>query len=113
MNLSTNACVAMKMYSSEGINKYFELGSQHCSHTSEMHILQKLTHPNVVSLIDVVFFENCPVLVLEHLDGGDLYRYIEAATFLTEPCAAAVLRPCLQGLAYVHRFFDLPPRYQA
>ena len=102
IDTSTNLCVAMKMYSAESLDKYTKLGSRRCSQKSELYILQRLIHPNVVSLLDVVFFENSLVLVLEYLDGGDLYNYIQARKFLTEPCAVAVLHPCLQALAYVH-----------
>ena len=103
IDISTNVTVAVKIYSAESSRLYTELGSQHCSQNTELQILQRLHHPNVISLLDVAIFESSFVLVLEYLDGGDLFHYIEARTFLPEPCAVAVLHPCLQALAYVHR----------
>ena len=99
IDTSTNVCVAMKMYSAQSLDKYTKLGSRRCSQKSELDILQRLTHPNVVSLLDVVFFENSLVLVLEYLDGGDLYNYIEAKKFLIEPRHLDLFCSC---------FFDSP-----
>lgn len=42
---------------------------------SEINIMRKLKHPNIVKLFDVVTTNNSIYLVMEFCAGGDLKRY--------------------------------------
>ena len=42
----------------------------------EIHIMKAMNHPNIVSLYDVFHDEKKTYLVLEFLEGGELYEHI-------------------------------------
>ena len=65
-HLVTGAEVAVKI-----INKYdFPRASQ------EAAILQKLSHPNIIQLFQVVDTDDQKFLFMEHMPGGHLFGYL-------------------------------------
>lgn len=70
---------------------------------AEAHVLARLSHPNVVSVLD---FERDPkhglFLVLELVDGPDLARLL-ATGLLPIPVSVFLACEVLRGLAYAHR----------
>ena len=81
----------------------------------EVVIMKLIEHPNVMSLYDV--WENrgelyrslfCPTnsryLVLEYIEGGELFDYLVKKVKLEEAEAAKYFRQIIAGVAYCHRF---------
>ena len=69
---------------------------------SEVQVLGRLRHPNVVKLYDVIDANSILCLVLELVEGGDLFDAIAAAGKFTEPEAKRMTSDLASALAYLH-----------
>ncbi len=68
----------------------------------EAHLAAWLSHPNVVSVLDVDHDKSGRLfLVMEHVDGIDLGQLIETGP-LPFPVAIFIVRELLSGLGYIH-----------
>jgi Ca2+-binding EF-hand superfamily protein len=71
----------------------------------EIEIMKMLQHPNLIRLLDV--FENTDYIyiVMEIMEGGDLFSYLEKKHFrLPEITAARLVHSLAAGLYYLHNF---------
>ncbi|XP_063173053.1 death-associated protein kinase 2-like isoform X2 [Candoia aspera] len=79
----------------------------------EVCILQQLQHPNIMRLHDVFTNKAEMVLILELIQGGELFDFIAEKEVLSEDEAIEFLQQILLGLAYMHSrhvaHFDLKP----
>eukprot|EP01134_Creolimax_fragrantissima_P003559 CFRG3559T1 len=87
--------VALKITERNTINENKEI-------LSEIRALRSLKHPNIVRLYDVIETDRAIILVLELLEGGELFDYIMARTHLSEKDARPFARQILAGLFYCH-----------
>ncbi|XHF96539.1 hypothetical protein AWENTII_000169 [Aspergillus wentii] len=70
----------------------------------EVAIMKLIEHPNVISLYDVWENRGELYLVLEYVEGGDLFSYIWNNSPLSEEEAVYIFRQIIAGLSYCHRF---------
>lgn len=70
---------------------------------SEIDMLRRLDHPNVVRLVDVVDERDSLFLLMELCEGGDLFGRIEEHSQLDEYTARIFAEQMLSALAYCHR----------
>ncbi|KAM3825225.1 death-associated protein kinase 2-like isoform 3-T3 [Vipera latastei] len=79
----------------------------------EVCILQQLQHPNIMRLYDVFANQAEMVLILEFIQGGELFDFIAEKELVSEDEAIEFLQQILLGLAYMHArriaHFDLKP----
>ncbi|CAE8606350.1 unnamed protein product, partial [Polarella glacialis] len=79
----------------------------------EVSILFTLRHPRIVCLFDVVEEPDRLHLVMEVVDGGDLFDHIVTMGAFTEPVARYVFIQIAEGLKYIHSkdivYRDLKP----
>jgi len=68
----------------------------------EIAILSRLDHPKVVRLEAVYRSEKFTRLVLEDLEGGDVFQSIEESGRVDEAQAALVIRQLLQAVEHLH-----------
>ncbi len=66
----------------------------------EAKSLAKLTHPNIVSLLDYGMHDDFPFLVMEYLPGGNLKQQL--GKLMPWQQAAAILAPIADALAFAH-----------
>lgn len=71
---------------------------------SEVHVFLFATHPHIATLHDVYESESHLYLVMEHLEGGDLFTRVLQRQALPEGEAAAFARQILLALGFLHRF---------
>lgn len=69
--------------------------------TSEISIMKKLNHENIVNLLDVIWEENDLYLVLERCGGGDFKKYLNGQA-MREQYAQFFLKQLASGLKYLH-----------
>lgn len=69
--------------------------------TSEISIMTKLKHENIVNLLDVIWEENDLYLVLERCGGGDFKKYLNGQA-MRERYAQFFLKQLASGLKYLH-----------
>src|SRR5512136_338875 len=68
----------------------------------EAKALAKLTHPNIVPIIDYGEYENSPYLVMKFLPGGTLKQILKGQPVPWQS-AASLLIPVARALDYAHR----------
>ena len=68
----------------------------------EIHILSKLRHPNIAQLYETLPSERHIYIVMEHVEGHDLFQYIYSLTRLTELKASKLFRQLISCLEYIH-----------
>jgi len=66
----------------------------------EAKALAKLTHPNIVSIIDYGEFEGSPYLIMPYLPGGTLKQHLGKPISWQE--SARLLAPIARALQYAH-----------
>ncbi|OJJ43112.1 hypothetical protein ASPZODRAFT_74966 [Penicilliopsis zonata CBS 506.65] len=75
-----------------------------CGIEREVVIMKLIEHPNVISLYDVWENRGELYLVLEYVEGGELFDYVSSHGPLPEEEAVRLFRQIIAGLAYCHRF---------
>lgn len=68
----------------------------------EIKILKRNRHQNVIQLYEVIDSPERIFLIMEHVDGGEMFEYIVAHHRIREPEAAYLFRQIVDGLAYLH-----------
>jgi len=68
----------------------------------EIDIMQKLQHPNIIQLVEVIDTPDTLFLVLEFASGGELFDAIVNKGSYSENEAARIIRQILEAIAYVH-----------
>lgn len=71
---------------------------------AEANILKKLTHPNIIRYIDVVQTAKQTSIIMEFIDGGSLYEYIQRTTPSTTywKTSREIITNVAYGMAYLH-----------
>jgi len=68
----------------------------------EISIMKKLRHSNVVRLLEVVEAPEKLYIVIQYIEGGELYDYAVSKDRLTEDEARVFWRQLVQGVQYMH-----------
>ncbi|XP_058040212.1 serine/threonine-protein kinase DCLK3 isoform X2 [Ahaetulla prasina] len=93
---STNQIYAMKI-----IDKSKLKGKEDMLE-NEILIIKSLSHPNIVSLIEVFESEEEIYLIMEYVPGGDLFDAIIESVKFTEHDAALMITDLCEALIYIH-----------
>ncbi|KAJ5325871.1 uncharacterized protein MYU51_001099 [Penicillium brevicompactum] len=75
-----------------------------CGIEREVVIMKLIEHPNVISLYDVWENRGELYLVLEYVEGGELFDYVSQNGPLAEEEAVRLFRQIIAALGYCHRF---------
>lgn len=70
--------------------------------TTELAVLQRVSHTNVIQLIEVFQFPRRVYMVLELATGGELLDRVISRGHFTERDATQALRMVLAGVGYLH-----------
>lgn len=75
---------------------------------NEINIMNQLDHINLIQLYDAFESKNSSVLVMEYLDGGELFdRIIDDNYQLTELDAIVFIRQICEGVRHMHQMYIL------
>lgn len=70
----------------------------------EVVIMKLIEHPNIMRLYDVWENKGELYLVLEYIEGGELFDYLVQRRKLPEPEAVDYIQQILNAVDYCHRF---------
>lgn len=70
----------------------------------EVVIMKLIEHPNVINLYDIWENRGELYLILEFVEGGELFDYVSSSGALPEEEAVRLFRQIISGLSYCHRF---------
>lgn len=68
----------------------------------ELDIAIKLQHPNVIELVDVVFWDRYVCLVMEHAGGGELFQLVANAGAMPEDLTRVYFLQVVSAVAHCH-----------
>lgn len=69
---------------------------------SEVDIMMMINHPNIISLLQVIESEKRIYLIMELVDGQQLYQYIRKSGHLQEDEARGIFKQILSAVSYCH-----------
>ncbi|KAL7715189.1 hypothetical protein QTN25_007405 [Entamoeba marina] len=71
----------------------------------ECKLLKELNHPNIINLQDLVFTKDFVFLIMEYVEGGDLFEYLFQSDFsgFKENDVSVIMRQLLNALNYLHQ----------
>jgi len=69
---------------------------------SEIEALRSLNHPNIIALYDVYTTVDKIYIVMELMEGGELFDYVVKKGTLTEEEASKIVRMVTSALVYMH-----------
>ena len=72
------------------------------SMSTEIEIMKRIRHRHIVSMYELYETPKCLWIVLELVDGGDLYHFLANATNYNEVVAARQMKQVLSGVHYLH-----------
>jgi calcium/calmodulin-dependent protein kinase I len=75
---------------------------QESSIQDEIEVLKQLSHPHIISMVEMYENTKCYNLVMELATGGELFERILAKGFYTEKDAAGLVKQLLSALVYIH-----------
>ncbi len=88
-----------------------EINSIHSSSIyKESWIHKRLCHKNIVKLFDFHEIDDYFIMVLEWLDGGELFDYVKSRVFLSEDEARPIMKQLCEALVYLHDHVGLVHR---
>lgn len=70
----------------------------------EVVIMKLIEHPNVINLYDIWENRGELYLVLEYVEGGELFDYVSSNGALPEEEAVRLFRQIISGLSHCHQF---------
>jgi len=68
----------------------------------EIQVMKSITHPNIIRLIDVFDDSSTVCIVMELINGGDLFDKIQERQHFSEQDASSVIRQILEAVRYLH-----------
>ncbi|XP_012530738.1 serine/threonine-protein kinase Chk2 [Monomorium pharaonis] len=70
---------------------------------NEVEILRKLRHPCIIYLIDIYDTPRAMYIILELMEGGELFDKIKSTGKLSEPCAKMIFYQIVLAVHYLHK----------
>lgn len=72
------------------------------SMSTEIEIMKRIRHRNIVSMYELYETPKCLWIILELVDGGDLHHFLAHTLHYNEVMAARQFKQILMGLHYLH-----------
>lgn len=69
---------------------------------SEVWIMKRRNHPNIISLLQIIETEQNIFLILELADGCELWDWIQQTGYLKEGMAQKIFRQIIHAMCYCH-----------
>jgi serine/threonine protein kinase len=79
---------------------------------TEIEALKQLQHPSIIQLYDVYLTDTKIYIIMELMEGGELFDYVVQKGTLNEEEASKIVRRVTSALVYMHekvREEDAPP----
>lgn len=70
--------------------------------SNQIKIMSKISHPNIIQLIEVLKTNDDIVIIMEYADGGDLYNMILERGSLSETIARKYFHQIIDALVFLH-----------
>ena len=72
------------------------------SMSTEIEIMKRIRHRNIVSMYELYETPKCLWIILELVDGGDMHHFLAKTTEYNEVIASRQMKQILSGVHYLH-----------
>lgn len=76
--------------------------TERASILQEVQIMRNLRHPNIVQLLDFIETQEFCYLVMEMVNGGELFDQIIRLTYMSEDLSRHIIRQVAEGIRFMH-----------
>ncbi|CAM9013085.1 unnamed protein product [Wickerhamomyces anomalus] len=97
-DIELNKHVAIKIIEKQAMNK-----SQIDSVLKEVSIMKRLNHPNIVTILNFINNDSKSFIILELLNGGEIFNKIVELTYFSELLSKHVIIQIVQAIKYLHQ----------
>ena len=99
LHIPTKQKVAIKILDKDKINDEADIERIR----REIHIRSVVRHPNIVQLYETISSDNNIYIIMEYVEGKDLFQYIYSMQHLTEYKSSLLFRQLISCLEYIHK----------
>ena len=99
IHLVTEQIVAVKILEKDKIEDEIDIERI----IREIEILKTIMHPNVAQMYETYSTSHNIYLMMEYIEGGDLFDYITSNSYLSEPIACNIYRQIISVLDYLSK----------
>lgn len=72
------------------------------SFEGELRIIERLNHPNIAKIYEIIYYTDVIIIVMEYCQCGDLYEYINSHGYTEEEEKILITKQILSALSYLH-----------
>ena len=99
LNVLTGRVVAIKSFKKSTEEKF---KSNMKKVMYETNLMKNLNHPNITKILEVFNDEDYMLIIMEYINGGNLFSFVKKRRKLSEKIAKFLFRQIILGLKYIH-----------
>ena len=101
LNVLTGRVVAIKSFNKTKKTKYGDnLNMDKILY--EINLMRKLNHPNITKILETFEDEKFYFIIMEYINGGNLFSYVKKRRKLSEKVAKFLFRQIILGIKHIH-----------
>ena len=101
LNVLTGRVVAIKSFNKTIKSKYGDnLNMDKILY--EINLMRKLNHPNITKILETFEDEKFFFIIMEYINGGNLFSYVKKRRKLSEKTAKFLFRQIILGIKHIH-----------
>ena len=101
LNVLTGRVVAIKSFNKTKKTKYGDnLNMDKIFY--EINLMRKLNHPNITKILETFEDEKFYFIIMEYINGGNLFSYVKKRRKLSEKVAKFLFRQIILGIKHIH-----------
>ena len=99
LNILTGRVVAIKSFNKMKLDVN---GENMKKINYETNLMRKLSHPNVTKILEMFDDEDYFLIVMEYINGGNLFSFVKKRRKLSEKKAKFLFKQIILGIQYIH-----------
>ena len=99
LNILTGRVVAIKSFNKKNLNNHKDSKDKI---VYETNLMKNLNHPSIVKILEMFEDEKHMLIIMEYLNGGNLYSFVKKRRKLKEKTAKFLFWQIIQGIKYLH-----------
>ena len=99
LNILTGRVVAIKSFNKKNLNNHKDSKDKI---VYETNLMKNLNHPSIVKILEMFEDEKHMLIIMEYLNGGNLYSFVKKRRKLKEKTAKFLFWQIIQGIRYLH-----------
>ena len=99
LNVLTGRVVAIKSFKKSAEEKF---KSNMKKVLYETNLMKNLNHPNITKILEVFNDEDYMLIIMEYINGGNLFSFVKKRRKLSEKIAKFLFRQIILGIKYIH-----------